>query len=261
MKSKSFETGDSITDYDRVITLVFEWALQEHGKNATRIPFKKQDIVDAAADLEIVINNVPDVAYTYRSGRSSLPDAILAHGQWAIVGTGKGQYEFVRLARSPYVEIPGDLEIIRILDATPQIVLKYQGSDEQALLARIRYNRLVDIFTGLTTYHLQSHFRSTVKGLGQVEIDDLYIGVNSEGQGFMLPLEAKSADPRDRLGVIQITQMVKFVKQHFEDLPVRPLGVKVLPDQTYLFMEFTDSEDVTEVATRRFMRYELYREA
>ena len=32
--------------------------------------------------------------------------------------------------------------------ATPGIVAKYAFNDEQALFAKVRYNRLVDVFTG-----------------------------------------------------------------------------------------------------------------
>ncbi len=258
----AMDTNDSevsLKDYDRVITRVFE-KLHQASEQADRLPFIKDDVVQAIDELGLVINNVPDIPYTYRTGRSPLPAAILAHGQWATDGAGKGKYYFVKLTRSPYVDIPQDLEIIPILDSTPQIVLKYQSSDEQALLARLRYNRLVDIFIGLTAYHLQGHFRTTVTDLGQVEIDDLYIGVDADGDGFVLPLEAKSAAPKDQLGVVQIVQMVRFAREHFPELPVRPIGVKVMPDESFAFLEFTDAVDSNDVATRRYKRYRLVRE-
>lgn len=249
-----------LKDYDLVIVHVFE-KLHTNDAKADRLSFTKEDVVQAIDELGLTINNVPDIPYTYRTGRSPLPKAILAHGQWAIDGAGKGRYFFVRLTRSPYIDIPQDIEIVPILDATPQIVLKYQSSDEQALLARLRYNRLIDIFTGLTAYHLQGHFRTTVADLGQVEIDDLYIGINTDGEGFLIPLEAKSTSPKDQLGVVQITQMVRFAKEHFPELPVRPIGVKILPDESFVFLEFTDVEDSNSVATRRYKRYQLVRDS
>lgn len=178
--------------YDRVILDVFE-RVRSNVVDPDHIPFTKMDIEQAVAQLgvEVSAKNIPDIVYTYRSGRSNLPQQILESGEWAIVGEGKGAYAFRKLERSPYFDIPNDIVITPILDATPQIVLKYQSSDEQAVLAQIRYNRLVDIFTGLTCYHLQGHFRTTVKGTGQVEIDDLYIGLNTNGEAFVLPIEAK----------------------------------------------------------------------
>ena len=67
---------------------------------------------------------------------------------------------------------------IKIPDSTPGVIAKYVLSDEQALLARVRYNRLVDIFTGITCYSLQNHLRTTVRSIGQVEIDEIYVGID-----------------------------------------------------------------------------------
>ena len=241
--------------YDRIILTLF---LAVYEPDADLLPFSKEDLVRAAEQLGIVVQNVPDVIYTYRTGRAALPIDEHTYGIWAIEGTGKGSYHFVRLHRSPYIDIPQDMAITSILDATPLIVLKYQQSDEQALLARIRYNRLIDIFTGLTAYHLQGHFRTTVPGLGQVEIDDLYIGVDGDGMGTLIPVEAKSHN--ERLGVVQIVQMVRFAREHFPDLPVRPLGVIVQADGSLLFAEFNAADSVNDVATERFKRYRLDRE-
>ena len=54
-------------------------------------------------------------------------------------------------------------------------------SDEQALLAKIRYNRLLDVFLGISAYSLQNHLRTTVLHIGQIEIDELYIGLDKHG--------------------------------------------------------------------------------
>lgn len=50
-------------------------------------------------------------------------------------------------------------------------------SDEQALLAKVRYSRLVDIFLGIAAYSLQNHLRTSVVGIGQIEMDELYVGI------------------------------------------------------------------------------------
>lgn len=61
----------------------------------------------------------------------------------------------------------------KIPDSTPGIIAKYALNDEQALLAKVRYNRLIDIFTGVACYSLQSHLRTTVPKIGQVETDEI----------------------------------------------------------------------------------------
>ena len=242
-------------EYDQILIELFS-RLYEQGQ--TKLPFTKRDVEQVIADLELEIRNVPDVTYTYRTGRSPLPAEILKHGHWAIDGAGKGKYVFVKLSRSPYFDLPEDMEKVAIPDATPQIVLKYQSSDEQAMLARVRYNRLVDTFVGLTTYQLQSHFRTTVQGLGQVEIDDLYLGVDENGNWSVLPVEGKAGG--ERLGVVQVRALSLFAREQFPGLKVRPLGIKLLSDGTFLFVEFTDQTDFDSVAARRYKRYELVRE-
>ncbi|HFC12923.1 MAG TPA: endonuclease [Anaerolineae bacterium] len=247
--------------YDQVILRVFEDVYQDNS-DAHLLLFTKADIENVIKQLDLALStrNVPDIVYTYRSGRSPLPAKILATGSWAIEGKGKGQYAFRRLSRSPHFDIPADIRIIEILDSTPQIVLKYQNSDEQAMLARLRYNRLIDLFTGLTCYHLQSHFRTTVSEIGQIEIDDLYIGIDADGKGYILPLEAKIDSPKDQLGVIQVTQMVRFAAENFEELIIRPIGVKAMPDGSLMFIEFTPDSDLNTIATETYKRYLLVRE-
>jgi len=245
---------NELKEYDQVVVELFR---RLYKKGTTRLPFSKTDIERIATDLNLAIRNLPDITYTYRSGRSPLPPEILQYGHWAIDGAGKSKYVFVKMSRAPYFDLPEDMDRTPIPDATPQIVLEYQSDDEQAMLARIRYNRLVDIFTGLTAYELQGHFRTSVAGLGQVEIDDLYLGVNEDGEWSVMPIEAKVGD--ELLGVVQIRALSLFAQARFPHLPVRPLGVKNLSDATLLFVEFNDQTEFDAVAPRRYKRYELIR--
>jgi hypothetical protein len=112
--------------------------------------------------------------------------------------------------------------------------LKYAGNDEQAVLSKVRYNRLLDIFLSITVYHLQGHFRSAVGGVGQVEIDELYVGLDTEGKGYVIPIEAKSAGNKERLGVVQIRQMILFAQQKFKGLTLRPVGIKPFLDGSHV---------------------------
>jgi hypothetical protein len=243
--------------YDQVIIEMFR---RVYKPDADVLPFTKDELVQVCQELAIVINNVPDVPYHYRTGRSDLPDEILNTGNWVIEGAGKGKYTFVKLKRSPYIHIPDDLYVTEIPEATPDIVLKYGGVDEQAILTRIRYNRLVDTFLSLTAYHLQGHVRSSVQDIGQVEIDDLYVGVDTDGRWHVIPIEAKSVGPKERLGVIQVRQMILFAKQNYSDLILRPAGIKPLDDGSYVFLEFDDEEELEMISVKRYARYKLVRD-
>jgi len=251
----SAEAGQKL--YDQVIIEMFR---QVYKPNMDSLPFAKDELVQVCQELDIVINNIPDVPYHYRTGRSDLPNEIMSTGNWVIEGAGKGKYAFIRLKRAPYVHVPDDLYITEIPEATPDIVLKYGGVDEQAILTRIRYNRLVDTFLSLTAYHLQGHVRSSVQGIGQVEVDDLYMGVDTAGEWYVIPVEAKSVGPKERLGVIQIRQMILFARQRYSDLTLRPIGIKPLDDGSYIFLEFDDEAELEAISVKRYARYKLVRD-
>ena len=89
----------------------------------------------------------------------------------------------------------------------------YALGDEQALLSRVRYNRLIDIFTGITCYSLQNHLRSAVKSIGQVETDELYVGVDTKGCQYIIPVQAKGG--KDELNIVQIEQDVALCESKF----------------------------------------------
>lgn len=253
------EDTNNLSRYDEIILAVFDRLARHYGSNAVRLPFDK-DFLDQLAN-ELRIKNIPDIIYSYRSGRRDFPQKMLLQGNWIIVGEGKGKYAFVKLEGSTELVIPPDLEITTIPDATPEIVLRFAKGDEQSMLAQIRYNRLVDIFTGLTVYHLQSHLRAYVRDMGQVEVDDLYLGVNTNGQWFCIPVEAKPVGVKDQLGRIQISSLVAYAEQEFPGVPVRPVGVKMFDDGSMFFVEFTATSDPLKVQSRFYKRYLLTRHA
>jgi hypothetical protein len=257
MENNEFLVETELKLYDRVIIEMFR---RVYKSNMDLLPFTKDELVQACQELDIVINNVPDIPYHYRTGRSDLPDEILNTGNWVIEGAGKGKYAFVRLKRTPYIHVPDDLYVTEIPEATPDIVLKYGGADEQAILTKIRYNRLVDTFLSLTAYHLQGHVRSSVQDIGQVEVDDLYVGVDTDGRWYVIPIEAKSVGLKERLGVIQIRQMILFARQHYGDLILRPIGIKPLDDGSYVFLELDDEAELEAISVKRYARYRLVRD-
>lgn len=68
----------------------------------------------------------------------------------------------------------------------------------------MRYNRLIDVFLGITTYSLQNHLRTTVKQIGQLEIDEIYVGIDKLGRQYVIPVQAKGG--RDQIAVVQAKQ-------------------------------------------------------
>ena len=125
--------------------------------------------------------------------------------------------------------------------------------DEQALLAKVRYNRLVDIFLGITTYSLQNHLRTTVKRYGaQIEIDEVYVGVNRNGQQFVV---ARSGQGRDG----QLERHTNDVrtspaaKRKFPNLTCRPVSAQFMAGRRDRHVRAdADGEDVKVVEERHY---------
>jgi hypothetical protein len=59
-----------------------------------------------------------------------------------------------------------DLIAIKIPDATPEIIAAYALTHEQSLLAKVRYNRLIDIFLGIDLFACRTTCRP-VKDMGR----------------------------------------------------------------------------------------------
>ena len=190
--------------YSRIIEAIFRARYQDGNRE---VEFERNDIVTSAAALNINLpKNLGDVIYSFRY-RTPLPDSILnlaSEGEtWIIRPAGRARYRLVLVTDLPLIANP-NLSVTKIPDATPGIITKYAFSDEQALLARVRYNRLIDVFLGLACYSLQNHLRTTVSGMGQVETDEIYVGIDKSGSHYAVPVQAKGGN--DRLNRVQIEQ-------------------------------------------------------
>jgi hypothetical protein len=254
-------TKPSAEDTSRNRDEVMRWVFEKNYKlGAAAVPFTMDQIRQAIAVVARTRraykeNNVADVRYQYTSGRQALPEAINRLGPWIIVGRGKARYAFVKLAASPAIRIQDDLLPILLPSATPEIVLEYAGGDEQGLLAKVHYNRLLDIFLQITCYHLQNHWRTSIKNKGQCEIDDLYVGLNINGKQFVIPVEAKCAN--ESLSKTQIVQMIDFAQDRYPKLIIRPVGVQEIKDGSLVLIEFTPAAHPDEIKIKEMRRYKL----
>jgi hypothetical protein len=170
--------------------------------------------------------------------------------EWIIEGAGRSTYRFKLVRINRIVPSPNLLRIA-IPDATPELIRAYALDDEQALLAIVRYNRLIDTFLGLTTYSLQNHLRTTVKSIGQIEIDELYIGLDKRGCHFVIPVQAKGG--KDQIGIVQTTQDIRFVEQRFPGLRCRAIAAQFMEDKAIALFELTlDGDEVRVVEERHY---------
>jgi len=226
--------------YQRIIERIF---LDYYKDGAEEVQFDRDDIRRVARKLRIQLpKNLGDIIYTFRY-RSSLPKAIRSRApkgkEWVILPAGPGRYRFV--GRTLTQIAPNEaLAETKIPDATPGLIEMYALTDEQALLAKLRYNRLIDVFSGVTCCSLQSHLRTTVPGMGQVETDELYVGVDRKGAHYILPVQAKGGN--DRLSIVQIEQDLALCQAKFSALICRPIAAQFVQHDLIALFEFEEGD-------------------
>jgi hypothetical protein len=235
--------------YASIIEKIF---FDRYNNSETAFKFIREDIESTAAALKIKLpKNLGDLIYSFRF-RIALPDSITATQpsgmEWIIHGAGRAIYEF-RLVKISRIQPSENLVTISIPDATPELIRAYALDDEQALLAIVRYNRLIDTFLGLTTYSLQNHLRTTVRGIGQIEIDELYVGLDKRGCHYVIPVQAKGGN--DQIGIVQISQDISYVTDKFPGMRCRAIAAQFMGDNVIALFELTLQADEIKVVEER----------
>lgn len=251
--------------YDLVITEVFK-RLRKSSARATQLDFNKTLVEDVIKDLESkkvlpsLIKNIPDIKYTY-DARKDFPKSISTNGHWAIIGRGKSLYSFVRISHNNLIRIPNDLPYnpapTNLKDNTPISVSKVIGNDEQAMLRRIFYNNIIGQCCQLTVYLVQSHERTTVSS-GQIEVDEVYVGEDSDKTNFVIPISAKGGG-KDCLSYTQVLNLNLYCseKEKYRTFKSRPFGISRGPDGSIYLLEFSTNLDVQSIKIVRVARYLL----
>lgn len=229
--------------------------LARYGKGDREVSFSRDDIVRAAKALHRQLpKNLGDVVYSMRY-RIALPPEIVATQpageEWIIEGTGRAQYAFRLTTQSRIAPNPA-LITIKIPDATPEIVAAFTQSDEQALLAKVRYNRLVDLFLGITAYSLQNHLRTSVGDIGQIEIDELYVGIDRHGCQYVVPVQAKGG--RDQLSPVQMKQDLACCLERFPSLQCRAVAAQFITEDLIALFELRQEDGTIKVVDEKHYR-------
>jgi hypothetical protein len=229
--------GGETNRYKVLIEKIF---FDHWSKGKAEFEFIRDEIKQKAQELKIDLpDNVGDVPYSFRY-RIALPQSIIETQtkglEWIIEGAGRSRYRF-KLVPAMRIRPREDMVRVAVPDATPELIRAYALDDEQALLAIVRYNRLIDTFLGLTTYSLQNHLRTTVKSIGQIEIDELYIGLDKHGCHYVIPVQAKGG--KDQIGVVQTTQDIRWVEQKFPGMRCRAIAAQFAKDGVIALFELT----------------------
>lgn len=238
--------------YAQIIAAIFSRYYRE---GSTEILFERSDISQVAEELGLKLpKNLGDILYSFRY-RVQLPNSLIEKApegyEWIIRPAGRARYKLVLVKTSAIV--PSNILVeTKILDATPGVISKYSLNDEQALLAKLRYNRLIDIFTGLTCYSLQNHLRTTVPDIGQIETDEIYIGIDRRGAHYVLPVQAKGGT--DKIGIVQIEQDFAVCAVKFPGLICRPIATQFMDNALIALFEFEETDEGIRVSAEKHYR-------
>ena len=238
--------------YAKILEAIFK---KHFKKGATEIEFERTEFSQVADELGIILpKNLGDVLYSFRY-RTLLPKSITSKVpkdyEWIIRPAGKGKYKLVAVKQSN-IAPSNVLAETKIPDATPGVIAKYSMNDEQSLLAKLRYNRLIDIFTGLTCYSLQSHLRTTLSDGSQVETDEIYVGLDKRGAHYVLPIQAKGG--KDKIGMVQIEQDFGLCALKFPHLMCRPVAAQFIDKSLIALFEFEQSQVGIKVTSEKHYR-------
>ncbi|HZY30534.1 MAG TPA: hypothetical protein VFF86_02725 [Candidatus Methylomirabilis sp.] len=108
------------------------------------------------------------------------------------------------------------------------------------------------IFTGVTCYSLQSHLRTSVRTLGQVETDEVYIGVDKRGAHYVFPVQAKGGN--DVISVVQIEQDMAVCAAKFPALICRPIAAQFMADDLIALFELEEGKQGIAISSERHAR-------
>lgn len=228
--------------YDLLLCRVFE---DHYSAGDKHVEWEREALNDAADALGISrVKNLGDLVYSYRF-RRDMPESISATAptgmEWIIRGAGIAKYRFDLIPEQVPIVPNKSLPVTKIPDATPEIIASSALGDEQALLAKVRYNRLIDVFLGVASYSLQNHLRTTVEEIGQVEIDEIYAAVDRHGRQFILPVQAKGGS--DRLGITQTEQDLAACASKWPHMICRSISVQFAAGGLIALFELTVQDD------------------
>jgi hypothetical protein len=243
-----------MTDYTASISQAFN---RNYLPGASVVPFRRDDLfVDG-----VQIKNIGDVPHAIKVGRSFLPEDIdqlaPAGHRWAILGAGKGLYQFLPV-RQAYYFPDLSLPVLSIPDLSLGSCLGGR-LDEQGIVSHANRNNLFGAFLAVRLEHFQPHRRMFVEHIGQVEVDDVSIGTDPlTGENVMVPICAKRDDARGNalLGWSQLKQDILACQQLRPNLRVRPVGMIALDDRLCLF-EFAEQGNEIAVVDERHYSWSI----
>lgn len=129
----------------------------------------------------------------------------------------------------------------RVADATPGLVSTHALNHQALLLAKLRHNRLIDVFTGIACYSLQRHVQTDIPGVGRIETPEIYIGVDRNGTRYVFPVQANRESAM--LIMTQIEECFAVCAKRFPSFVCRPIAAQFMADDLIALFELELIDD------------------
>jgi len=88
--------------------------------------------------------------------------------------------------------------------------------------------------------------------MGQVETDEIYIGLDKRGVHYVFPVQAKGG--KDKLGVVQIEQDFAVCAAKFPSLICHPIAAQFMKNDTIAVFEFEESSNGIAISSEKHYR-------
>jgi hypothetical protein len=195
-------------------------------------------------------SNPWDVAYEFATRRAP-PVTIAEFGYTGMTVSADGGY-FVTKGVSPRIVLPDPATVAptSVRDLVPDSVRELVPRNEQGILARVGESGVLRQFLNVqATFRIVSHWSTS-----GAEMDDVHIAIDA-GEAVLVPVEAKSRGARDALTRPQFTRAVAALNREFPGRRVRPVGLKVIDEDSFFLVEFNETQDPAHLKIVRLERF------
>jgi hypothetical protein len=88
-----------------------------------------------------------------------------------------------------------------------------------------------------------------LRDIGQVETDEVYVGIDKQGVHYVFPVQAKGG--RDRIGTVQVEQDFAVCAEKFRGVIGRPIAAQFMDDDTIVLFEFIQTDEGIRIAAEK----------
>ena len=109
------------------------------------------------------------------------------------------------------------------------------------MLENLTLGSIIDFLTGLICYSIQNNLRTTVATIGQIEVDEIYVGINKRSTHFVIPWQAKSRS--DSFGIVQVLQDVALCQVRYPSAICKPIAFQFTGADSVAVLELAVREE------------------